>query len=83
MSAAARKRISAAMKTALGKVEGKDCSKEVQKPYSNECSCQEEVVGVDEGALGCAEKGGGVVQGLTALSGGAYYSSIPSVTMTI
>jgi hypothetical protein len=46
----------------LGKVEGKDCSKKVQRPSSNECSCQEEVVGVDEGALGSEEKGEGIAQ---------------------
>jgi hypothetical protein len=47
--------------TALGKVEGKVCSQEGQKPPSNECRFQKEVVGVDEGALGSEEKGEGLV----------------------
>jgi hypothetical protein len=42
-------------------MEGKVRSEEVQKPSSNECRCQKEVVGVDEGALGSEEKGEGLV----------------------
>jgi hypothetical protein len=37
-------------------MEGKIRSEEVQKPSSNECRCQETVVGVNEGALGGEEK---------------------------
>ena len=52
--------------TALGKVEGKVRSQEDQSPSCNERRCQEEVVGLDEGALGCEEKGEGIVQGLNS-----------------
>jgi len=62
----------------MGEVEGKVCSQEGQKPPSNECRCQKEVVGVDEGALGSEEKGEDVVQGFTALSGGSSHSCLPS-----
>ncbi len=41
---------------AMGKAERQICSQEGQKPSSNECRCQEEVVGVDEGAVGSEEK---------------------------
>ena len=37
-------------------MEGKVCSQESQKPSSNECRCREEVVGVDEGAVGGEER---------------------------
>ena len=40
----------------MGKAEKQICSQEGQKPSSNECRCQEEVVGVDEGAVGSEEK---------------------------
>ena len=51
---------------AMGEVEGKVRAQEGQKPSCNECRCQEEAVGVDEGALGCEEKGEGLVQGLNS-----------------
>jgi hypothetical protein len=41
----------------MGKVEGKACSQKGQRSSSNECRCQEEVVRVDEGALGREAKG--------------------------
>ena len=41
---------------AMGKAERQTCSQEGQKPSSNECRCQEEVVGVDEGEVGNEEK---------------------------
>jgi hypothetical protein len=65
----------------MGKVEGKVCSQEGQKPSSNECRCEEEVVGVDEGALGSEEKGEGVAQVLTSLSGGSFTVAFHPLTM--
>jgi hypothetical protein len=41
----------------MGKPEGEVCSQEGQRSSSNECRCQEEVVCVDEGALGREAKG--------------------------
>ena len=40
----------------MGKAEKQICSQESQKLSSNECRCQEEVVGVDEGAAGSEER---------------------------
>ena len=45
--------------TTLGKMERQVCSQEGQKPSSNECSCQEEIVGHHEGPLGPEEGVGG------------------------
>jgi len=58
-------------------MEGKVRSEEVQKPSSNECRCQETVVGVNEGALGGEEKVGGIVQSLNTAGRGLRSSSIP------
>ena len=64
MSAAARKRISDAMKQRWAKWKGKSAPKKAKSRRSNECRCQEEVVGVDEGALGSEEKGEGIAESL-------------------
>jgi hypothetical protein len=48
-------------------VEGKVCSQEGQKPSSHECSRQEEVVGIDEGAMGCEAKGESIVESLNVV----------------
>jgi len=48
-------------------MEGKVSSQEGQKPFSNECRCQEEVVGIDEGALGCEAKGESIVESLSVV----------------
>jgi len=46
----------------MGKVEGKVCSQEGQRSSSNECRCQEEVVCVNEGALGREAKGESIIE---------------------
>ena len=56
MSAAARKRISEAMKQRWAKWKGKSAPKKTKTRPGNERRCQEEVIGADEGALGCDGK---------------------------
>jgi hypothetical protein len=58
-------------------MEGKVRPEEVQKPSSNECRCQEKVVGVNEGALGGEEKAEGIVQSLNTAGRGLRSPSIP------
>jgi hypothetical protein len=60
----------------MGKVEGKGCSPEGQNPFSNEYRQQEEVVGVDEGAVGSEEKVERIVQGLNIAVRGLGYSRL-------
>ena len=55
MSAAARKRVSEAMKQRWAKWKGV-LSQESQDPPCDECRRQEEIVGFDESALGCEEE---------------------------
>ena len=77
MSAAGRKRTSAAM----GKVEGKVCSPVGHKPSSNECRWQEDVVCVDEGALGREAKVESIIENLSAIVGRLVYSRIFSLDL--
>ena len=67
----------------MGKLEGKVCSKEGQKAASNEYSCQKEVVGVDEGALGSEEKGEGIAQSLNIAVRRLGYSRLPFLSVPV
>ena len=67
----------------MGKVEGKVCSQEGQKPSANECRCQEEVVGLDEGAVGSEEKVESIVQGLNVAGRRLGYSRLPFLPVRV
>ena len=54
--------------TAMGKMEGKVRSREIQRPSCNECRCQEEVVRVDEGTLGREAQGESITESLQSKS---------------
>lgn len=65
----------------MGKVEGEVFSPEGQEPSSNECRCQEEVVCVDEGALGREAKVESIMESLSDVVQRLVYSRLSSLDL--
>lgn len=65
----------------MGKVEGEVFSPEGQEPSSNECRCQEEVVCVDEGALGREAKVESIMESLSDVVRRLVYSRLSALDL--